>query len=258
MTPAYVRTGVRDPLLDRYPSRSVYSATIPSFWTIGSVVHGGFLLSLLTRAATTHQRLHSSAKHLDPAHLSSQFLTASVAGSAQVEVTIVSTSKRWTRLDVELWQYNEPESTQPREYTSKSTSRTLRIKAHYLFTKLENVYDLPVSSDSTDLVPTYLERECPILRHPAELKDVEYSEIPGKFSFKDGMRWKEVECEREGGELRWACWFEVTQGEDLTKLAGEHDFRFPLALVDSLITFILRHVVIRSRAVLCRLFKEWA
>lgn len=233
MTPSFARTGVRDPLLDRYPSRSVYSASIPSFWTIGSVVHGGFLLSLLTRSATTHQSLHKS-KHLDPAHLSSQFLTASVAGEAEVEVSVVSVSKRWTRLDVELWQYDNPTLPKDkRDYTSKTSKRNLRIRAHYLYTKLENVFDLTTSTPTSDeLVPTYLARKCPILQHPAELKNKDFSEIPGKFGFKDGMRWKEVECVKDGeedgkgGELRWACWFELTQGEDLTKLAGELE-QFP-------------------------------
>ncbi|GAA5962347.1 hypothetical protein JCM3765_002949 [Sporobolomyces pararoseus] len=221
ITPRFERTGVRDPLLDRYPSRSVYSATVSPFWCIGSVSHGGFLLSLLTRTATTHQTLNNS-KHLDPAHLSSQFLSASVAGAAEVEVSVVSVSKRWTRLDVELWQYDNPTLPQDekRDYTSKTSKRTLRIRAHFLYTQLENVYDLVTSTpDGDELVPTYLERKCPILKQPIELKDREFSEIPGKFGFKNGMRWKEVECEREGGELRWACWFELTQGEDLTKLA---------------------------------------
>ncbi|GAA5894005.1 mitogen-activated protein kinase kinase PBS2 [Sporobolomyces salmoneus] len=231
ITPKYDRTGVRDPLLNRYPSRSVYSARIPSFWCIGSVAHGGFLLSLLTRAATTHQTLHSSSsppsstKHLDPAHVSSQFLSASVAGDCEVEVSVLSVSKRWTRLDVELWQYNDSGEDKKRDYTSKSTVRTLRIRAHFLFTQLENVFDLETSTPGgNDLVPTYLNRLCPILQHPTELRDVGYTELPGKFGFKDGMRWKEVECVQDGtvegrGELRWACWFELTQGEDLTKLA---------------------------------------
>ena len=231
VTPLYDRTGVRDPLLDRYPPRSVYAARIPSFWTIGSVVHGGFLLSLLTRAATTHQTLHSEEKkkHLDPAHLSSQFLSASVAGDCEVEVTVVSVSKRWTRLDVELWQYNDPASGSrgaKRDLTLPSTKRTLRIRAHFLYTKLENVFDLETSTPGgNELVPTYLSRQCPLLQHPAELRNVAYTETPGKFGFREGMRWKEVECVQDGsvecgGELRWACWFELTQSEDLTKLAG--------------------------------------
>ncbi|GAA6014983.1 hypothetical protein JCM11491_002382 [Sporobolomyces phaffii] len=232
ITPAYVRTGVRDVLLSRYPSRSVYDATIPAFWTIGSVVHGGFLLSLLTRTATTHQRLGASERlperasplHLDPAHLSSQFLSASVAGPAQVEVTVVSTSKRWTRLDVELWQYDGPTApgATKRDYTARETVRTLRIRAHYLYTQLENVYDLaaPAATTTPPAVATYLARQCPIVQHPAQLDNCEYSAIPAKFGFKDGMRWKEAECVDDGeGELRWACWFELTQGEDLTKLA---------------------------------------
>ncbi|GAA5925260.1 uncharacterized protein JCM15063_004974 [Sporobolomyces koalae] len=216
VTPAYERTGARDVLFDRYPPRAVYNATIPAFWTIGSVVHGGFLLSLLTRTATTHQRSHES-NHVDPAHLSSQFLSASVAGDAQIEVTVVSTSKRWTRLDLELWQYpSSRRDNEPRDYTASSTQRTLRIKAHYLLTQLENVFELPKLNDPT---PTFLERECPILYAPSQLASTPYSEIPAKFSFKQGMRWKEVEHVKEGNELRWACWFELTQGEDLTQLA---------------------------------------
>jgi hypothetical protein len=189
-------------------------------------------------------------------------LSASVAGQAEVEVTIVSTSKRWTRLDVELWQYNDPTTTTRRDYTDRQTVRTLRIRAHYLFTQLENVYDLPTSppvskeEPTKQAVPTYLARPCPILRHPAELKEVEYSEVPAKFGFKEGMRWKEVECVDDGeGELRWACWFELTQGEDLTKLAGEHKTSFPFSLAP----FANGRRFGRGRlgTVLCGLFKEW-
>lgn len=76
--------------------------------------------------------------------------------------------------------------------------------------------------DKSEPVPTYLERECPLVQHPKELKEVEYSKIPDKFGFKSGMRWKECEfVKEEKGELRWGCWFELRQGEDLRNCAGE-------------------------------------
>ncbi|GAA6060481.1 hypothetical protein JCM10212_007112 [Sporobolomyces blumeae] len=213
--PAYTRTGVRDPLLNRYPPTTVYDAEISKFWTIGSVAQGGYLLSILTRAATTHQQLAGSA-HVDPAHLTSQFLSASIVGRAQVEVRVVSTSKRWTRLDAELWQYDHPS---PDTTDFVHAHRTLRITAHFLFAKLENVFDL-ANTSPTAPVPTFLDRTCPILQHPGQVDMANGGTwIPDKFGFKDGMRWKEVEYEQEGQEIKWAGWFEVTQGEDLTQCA---------------------------------------
>lgn len=131
---------------------------------------------------------------------------------------VVSAAKRWTRLDVELFQYENP-STLITDYTSPSVNRILRIKTHYLFTQLENVFDL---RDKSEPVPTYLERECPLVQHPKDLGDKDYSKIPDKFGFKGGMRWKECEfVKEEKGELRWGCWFELRQGEDLRNCAGE-------------------------------------
>ena len=133
-------------------------------------------------------------------------------------MTVVSAAKRWTRLDVELFQYENP-STLITDYTSPSVNRILRIKTHYLFTQLENVFDL---RDKSEPVPTYLERECPLVQHPKDLGDKDYSKIPDKFGFKGGMRWKECEfVKEEKGELRWGCWFELRQGEDLRNCAGE-------------------------------------
>ncbi|GAA5959674.1 hypothetical protein JCM21900_002154 [Sporobolomyces salmonicolor] len=220
-TPAYLRHGLPSDPYSRFPPSQVFDVSISPFWTIGSVAHGGYLLALLTRTSSEHQRL-SASPHLDPAHLSSEFLTASIPGKAQVEVRVVSRAKRWTRLEVELWQYDHPG---PDTDDYVHAERVLRVRAHYLFTDLPSPHPAPTSSSSSSSGGgglTFLDRPCPLLEHPGQVDMSQGgTKISDKFRFKDGMRWAEVETkgEDEGG-LKWGCWFELTGGEDVTESAA--------------------------------------
>ncbi|GAA5939523.1 hypothetical protein JCM10213_009115 [Rhodosporidiobolus nylandii] len=208
----YTRQGNPADPSHRSPPSSVYTASINPFWTVGSVAHGGYMLSVLTSAVKTHQTRVSSP-HIDPAHLTSQFFSATVPGKAEVEVKEVSVTKRWTRLDVELWQHTpDPDA---KDLTDPKLQRVLRIQAHYLVTSLSPHPSRGEAAPAGQL--DYLERPCPLLEHPGAVDMSDGgSHVPAKLSFRDGMRWKEVELVKPNdGSLVWGAWIELRSGEDL-------------------------------------------
>ncbi|GAA5820758.1 hypothetical protein JCM11251_003144 [Rhodosporidiobolus azoricus] len=220
-TPAFIRQGS-----PYSPPVHVYSLHLSPTWTVGSVAHGGYLLSVLTSAVQLHQSLHAPAfaQHKDPAHLTSQFLSASVPGRAEVEVKTVSVTKNWTRLEVELWQWTPAADTT--DFTNPNTNRVLRITAHFLVTALPPLPPPgPVSSDSLGPASSnvnYLDMPCPLLEHPGAIDMSDGgTPIPSKLRFGEGMRWKEVEIqERSDGALAWGAWIELRNGEDLRESAA--------------------------------------
>ena len=117
------------------------------------------MASMLTHAALLHT---SSTPHPDPAHMTAQFLVASSVAPTEIHITTFSTSKRWTRLDVSLFQPS-PDG---------SGEKLLRIRAHFLFTKLAPLQPptLPSQHSMTVLphTPTEYARICPIPTHPAK------------------------------------------------------------------------------------------
>ncbi|GAA6005893.1 uncharacterized protein JCM10292_005605 [Rhodotorula paludigena] len=196
----------------------VYSVDISSTWAVGSVAHGGYLLCVLNDAVLRHQQ-HTGSSHHDPAHVSTQYLTATVAGKAQVEIRLVSATKRWTRLDVELWQVSpDPSST---EFISGKNVRTLRIRAHYLVTALPPHPPPGAPTPHGQGVINYLERPCPLLEHPGDIDMRDGgSEIPAKLRFHKGMKWKVVRSvEPNDGCLAWGAWLELTGGENVAELS---------------------------------------
>ncbi|GAA6055334.1 hypothetical protein JCM3770_005291 [Rhodotorula araucariae] len=188
----------------------VFTVDVSETWCVGSVAHGGYLLCILTDAVLQHQRLAHS-KHLDPAHLTSQFFSATVPGKTQVEIKVVSESKRWTRLDVDLFQWSpDPNTT---AFTAAGTDRILRIRTHFL------VSELPPHPEAGTL--NYLARPCPLLSHPGAVGMADGGdEVPAKLRFHAGMRWKVVDCiQPNDGTLAWGAWIEMKGGEQVDQLA---------------------------------------
>ncbi|GAA5896786.1 hypothetical protein JCM8208_007089 [Rhodotorula glutinis] len=206
-TPAFVKDP--SPAPGSAPSR-VFDVDVSSTWCVGSVAHGGYLLCILTDAVIRHQGLVGSAHH-DPAHLTSQFFSATVPGKAQVEIQVVSTTKRWTRLDVDLYQWSPDSNTST--YISPANQRILRIRSHYLVTTLPEHPEAGVLN--------YLSRPCPLLVHPGAIAMSDGGdEVPAKLRFHQGMRWKVVDkVEPNDGSLAWGCWIEMKGGEEVDKLA---------------------------------------
>ncbi|BGP25089.1 hypothetical protein Rt10032_c09g4029 [Rhodotorula toruloides] len=217
--PRYLRDPHPPPAILRSPSSCVFDADISPDWCVGSVGHGGYLLCVLTDAVIRHQRIHHS-EHVDPAHLSSQFFSATVPGRAQVEVKVISASKRWTRLDVELWQWTPDPGTS--DFVNPANQRILRIQAHYLVTELP---EHPQPAQGAASAPVgglnFLSRPCPLLQHPGEVDMRDGgSHVPEKLRFSNGMRWKEVEVTQPNdGSLAWGAWIDLTGGEDVAELA---------------------------------------
>lgn len=198
------------PATGSVPTR-VFDVDVSATWCVGSVAHGGYLLCILTDAVIRHQELAKSA-HVDPAHLTSQFFSATVPGKAQVEIKVVSTTKRWTRLDVDLFQWSPDANTSA--FTSPTEQRVLRIRSHYLVTTLPEHPEAGVLN--------YLARPCPLLEHPGAIEMSDGGdEVPAKLRFHEGMRWKVVDTiEASDGSLSWGCWIEMKGGEEVDKLAS--------------------------------------
>lgn len=199
----------------------MYEADISPVWCVGSVAHGGVLVNVLVDAVLKRQARYSSA-HRDPAHLSAQFLTATVPGKATVEVKVVSESKRWTRLDVELYQWTPDVHTT--YYLDPKTQRTLRIRAHVLVTTLPD--HPPLHAGSAVSAPVdmnnFLSRPCPLLVHPSQVDMSDGgTHVPEKLMFRDGMRWKDVEVTNSDQSLASGSWIELTGGEDVSLSAGK-------------------------------------
>ncbi|GAA6039498.1 hypothetical protein JCM8097_009582 [Rhodosporidiobolus ruineniae] len=217
--PTYVRHGNSADPARRSPPSHVYDADISPTWTVGSVAHGGYLLSLLTDTVQQHQHLQSSS-HLDPAHLTSHFLSATLPGKAQVEVKEMSITKRWTRLDVELWQWTPDPNTQ--NFVDPKAERVLRIQAHFLVTTLP---DLPAHGDEALVTKehvNYLDAPCPLLEHPGSLDMSDGgTPVPPKLRFNNAVKWKEVKhVEPNDGSLAWGAWMDLTSEQDLTGTAA--------------------------------------
>ncbi|GAA5863015.1 hypothetical protein JCM8547_003651 [Rhodosporidiobolus lusitaniae] len=193
----------------------VYTADLSSNWCVGSTAHGGVLLGVLTSAVQTHQSLASSP-HVHVAHLTSQFLSASLLGRASVEVQQVSATKRWTRLDVKLFQYTP--DPYPADRTAPGVERVLRITAHFLVGSLPPLPPPGPGPKTEGTTLNYFERPCPLLDHPGGLEAD--TPVPAKLRFRNGMRWKEVRVEKAEGVLSWGAWIEMTGGEDLTSSAA--------------------------------------
>jgi len=189
----------------------VFDVDVSPTWCVGSVAHGGYLLCITTDAVLRHQALVGSAHH-DPAHLTSQFFSATVPGKAQVEIQVVSTTKRWTRLDVDLYQWSPDANTST--FTSPDNQRILRIRSHYLVTTLPEHPEAGVLN--------YLSRPCPLLEHPGGIQMSDGGdEVPAKLRFHQGLRWKIVDkVEPNDGSLAWACWIEMKGGEEVDQLSS--------------------------------------
>lgn len=188
----------------------VYTGEVDTEWVIGSVAHGGAVISCCVDAAWQHQS-HSHPHHPDPAHLSAQFLTASSGGPFEVHIKPVSVSSRWTRLDVSFYQ-PRPAPHPPH----------LRVRVHMIFTSLPPLA-LPISPSPTSMTllphtPSPLASQCPLRFSPSECVDT------GVFSvFKSSKRLLMAERRDmlEPGYdhgLRWGSWTELTdEAEDLTQ-----------------------------------------
>lgn len=160
--------------------------------------------------------------HLDPAHLTAQFLAASSIGPLEVHIKTFSNTKRWTRLDISLQQPN------PRASIKGEPTMLLRVRAHALFTTLPKIPLVPntPSPDSLWVLPnseSEQSRICPMLEHPGECKEkigsnTFHFKIPAVFAFKKHMKWytgvklagaKLDEDKKK--KLDWGCWFELKQ-----------------------------------------------
>ncbi|GAA5820760.1 hypothetical protein JCM11251_003145 [Rhodosporidiobolus azoricus] len=208
------------------PSTYVYSVFLSPSWNVLYVPHGGYLLSIITSAALKHQATHAPpfAPHKDPAHLSSQFLTPSVAGKAEVEIQAVSVTKNWTRLNVELWQWTpKPDDN---NLSNPEAKRVLRISAHFLLTTLPpSPSPGPITAASLGSAAAnvnYLDMPCPLLEHPASIDMSDGGTPVGpKLQLMPGIKWKEVKIEkRSDGALAWGGWMELNNGEDLRRSAA--------------------------------------
>lgn len=200
----------------------MYEVDISPRWCIGNAAHGGVLVDILVDAVLRRQA-NASSPHRDPAHLSAQFLSATIPGKATVDVRVVSESKRWTRLEVELYQWTPNVDTT--EYLDPKTQRTLRIRAHFLVTTLPDhppIQSAGTSSYSSEDSINYLSRPCPLLVHPSQIDMSQGGEhIPEKMRFRDAFRWKDVEVVQSDGALASGNWIQMTGGEDITLSAGE-------------------------------------
>ncbi|KAG0662119.1 hypothetical protein C6P46_003512 [Rhodotorula mucilaginosa] len=213
--PRFVRDPSPPPALSEWPIK-VFDVDISPKWCVGSTAHGGVLVNILVDAALRRQASCSSP-HNDPAHLSAQFLTATIPGKATVEVKVVSESKRWTRLAVELFQWTPDVNTT--FYLDAKTQRTVRIQAHLLVTNLPEHPPLEAGfvGPTPDGGINFLSRPCPLLVHPSNIDMSDGGDhIPEKLMFREGIRWKDVDVDKSDGSLASGSWVELIGGEDVT------------------------------------------
>ncbi|KWU42036.1 hypothetical protein RHOSPDRAFT_21935, partial [Rhodotorula sp. JG-1b] len=213
--PRFVRDPSPPPALSEWPVK-VFDVDISPKWCVGSAAHGGVLVNILVDAALRRQASCSSP-HNDPAHLSAQFLSATIPGKATVEVKVVSESKRWTRLAVELSQWTPDVNTT--FYLDSKTQRTVRIQAHLLITDLPEHPPLEAGfvGPTPDGGINFLSRPCPLLVHPSCIDMSDGGDhIPEKLMFRDGIRWKDVDVDKSDGSLASGSWVEMIGGEDVT------------------------------------------
>ena len=149
-------------------------------------------------------------------------MSATIPGKATVEVKVVSESKRWTRLAVELSQWTPDVNTT--FYLDSKTQRTVRIQAHLLITDLPEHPPLEAGfvGPTPDGGINFLSRPCPLLVHPSCIDMSDGGDhIPEKLMFRDGIRWKDVDVDKSDGSLASGSWVEMIGGEDVTLSAGE-------------------------------------
>lgn len=152
--------------------------------------------------------------HRDPAHVRCDFFTPASVGPVQVEIKVLSASKRWTRLDFELLQYPTPGD-------RSSGDRKLILSGHAMFTILPELGPpAPPTGDNLTVLPhtpCSQSRICPIRRHPAEL---EGQKLDYAFNFKDGVRWAqdvnvEGQVDSDGRQkMEWGAWWQQMREED--------------------------------------------
>lgn len=170
-------------------------------------------------AVLKHQaKPHSSApvQHLDPAHLNAQFLAASSIAPLEVHIKTFSNSKRWTRLDIAMFQPN------PRAHIKGEPILLLRIRAHCIFTTLPKnpIHPTSPSPDNMWVLPNSdsdYGRLIPMLEHPAKCVE---NKVPNVFAFKKWMKWftgvKIVGAAETGRKnLDWGCWFQLVGDEEV-------------------------------------------
>lgn len=218
--PRFVRDPSPPPALSEWPVK-VFDVDISPKWCVGNTAHGGVLVNILVDAALRRQASCSSP-HNDPAHLSAQFLSATIPGKATVEVKVVSESKRWTRLAVELFQWTPDVNTT--FYLDSKTQRTVRIQAHLLVTDLPEHPPLEAGfvGPTPDCGINFLSRPCPLLTHPSNIDMSDGGDhIPEKLMFREGIRWKDDDVDKSDGSLASGSWVELIGGEDVTLSAGE-------------------------------------
>ncbi|ORY84143.1 thioesterase-like superfamily-domain-containing protein [Leucosporidium creatinivorum] len=196
---------------ERGNGASVYNAAVSETYTIGSVPHGGYILSIITQAALQYQK--ASSPHHDPAHLSADFLKPSSVGACQVEISTFTQTQRWTRLDVALYQYTTP--------GDLSTPRILKVRGSLMFTTLPPLLaPAPPSKEHVTVLPhTPIPeaRICPLKIHPSQC---EKGELYRSARFSKECAWSEKvgvlgSKDEEGrGRLSWGAWWEMSEEAD--------------------------------------------
>jgi hypothetical protein len=167
------------------------------------VPHGGYIAALLLDSLILHQ---STTSHPDVAHLTIQFLSPSSIGPIQLQISPVSVSKRWTRLNLASVQL-------------VGGKEVTRCSAHALFTDLPDLGPaiLPSPHALTMLphTPSEFSRVTPFLSHSS---DAESKRTVPVFNFTERLRWSNgsknhVQWEQLPGRPRldWAGWVELTE-----------------------------------------------
>lgn len=106
----------------RHDGAYVYKADLDAEWTIGRVVHGGYMLSIGLCAANKFQLAQADqGAPPDPAHITAYYLRPSAIGPAEVEVKAVKKGKDWWNVDVQIRQ-----------------GKTVKVVAHLLYTTMKD------------------------------------------------------------------------------------------------------------------------
>lgn len=177
---------------------AVYRAGIDVEWTIGEVPHGGYMAALVLDALSRHQE--RAGRHPDAAHLTIQFLFASTVAPCEIHITRASLSKRWTRLDVALYQEG---------------SKAPRLRAHALYTDLPELGPpaRPSKTNVTVLPNSISEfaQVCPLQIHPADCSIIS---TPPAFNFRNRIAWSTPATDVIVKDLSWGGWIELNDREE--------------------------------------------
>ena len=166
------------------------------------------------------QLSHHTHLHPDPTHVSLQYFASATLGRFEVHVRhALPQSKRWTRLDISLYQTN-PKNPGGRKIEC--------VRAHALFSVLPSLgAPTEPSPDNCTVMPhslTPFARICPIVVHPSECKE---TPMFSEFESNPHVGWSEgrAMCETMEGarpKLDWGAWVELKGPEEnVTKLACE-------------------------------------